>query len=205
MQPTQAKAASTSTSSTDAGWLAIGIVRRAHGVRGELSVALNDPDALFSEQIKVIRLSPPSRPRAAATIAATSATTPQAPVLCTVQRVRVIPDGLLLQLAQITDRDVAQSWSGAHVEVRVADLPPLAPGEAFVVELEGSTAVDAATGDTIGCVRALSTNGAQPLLILDTPHGERLFPLVDATFAGFDRATRCVRLHVIPGLWDEEG
>lgn len=123
------------------------------------------------------------------------------PRLVKILSVRTIHEGALVQLEGVDNRDVAQTLAGARLAIRSTDVPPTASDELYVYELEGFTAKDAA-GVVLGQVRQVVDNAGQDLLVLDSPVGERLFPLVPQTLVGFDRDERVVTLRVPEGLWD---
>jgi 16S rRNA processing protein RimM len=136
------------------GELEVGRIGRAHGIRGEVSVAFvsNRPE----------RAAPGSVLHAGdRTLVVVSA--------------RKHQDKWLLQFEGVDDRSAAEALTGA-----LLTAPPLDPatkldeGEFWVHELIGSPVVDTA-GRALGRVVGMEANPAHDLLVLDT---DALLPMV---------------------------
>ncbi len=167
-------------------WLTLGFIVRPHGVRGELRFVPADPE-----------LTPPEPPLAVRVQRKDGGTAHM-----TLSAVRSTQGALLVRLAEVHDRNDAEQLKGARLEVPRQSLPEPEDSEAYVFELEGAAAVDEA-GAPLGTVRSVVENPGHDLLLIDTPRGERLLPLVPAMVLRFDRAARTVVLSVPEGLWDE--
>lgn len=124
------------------------------------------------------------------------------PTPMTLRSVRPVHRALLVTMAEIPDREAARAWAGAVLEIDSASLPPLEAGELYLFELVGANAVDA-DGRAIGVVRELLDNRGQDILVLDSPAGERMLPMVAGTLVEFRREERVAVVRVPPGLWDE--
>jgi 16S rRNA processing protein RimM len=129
--------------------LEIGRVGRAHGLRGELSVALTSDRAE--------RLAPGA-----------VLTTDDREL--TVRTARPHQQRWLVCFTGIDDRTAAEQLQGASL---YAEALPTEGDELWVHELIGATVQDAA-GNALGVVEAIEANPASDLLVLD---GERLVPL----------------------------
>jgi 16S rRNA processing protein RimM len=107
---------------------------------------------------------------------------------------------LLVKFAGVDDRDSAEALRGP-VFVRSSDLRDLEEEQWWEHELVGLTAVDL-SGTSLGRVTEVMTGAAQDLLVLETPRGERLVPLVAAMVQTVD--TRAGRIVLDPpeGLFD---
>jgi 16S rRNA processing protein RimM len=134
---------------TGATRLEVGRIGRAHGLRGELSVALTSdrserlaPGAILStgERDLVVQSSRPHQQR------------------------------WLVRFEGVHDRAQAEELQGAAL---FAEALPTEGDELWVHELIGATVQDQA-GNTLGVVEAVEANPASDLLVLD---GERLVPL----------------------------
>jgi ribosomal 30S subunit maturation factor RimM len=122
------------------------------------------------------------------------------------KRVRWIsPDSVVLAVSGIGDRETAEAKKGLLVEIEARDAPAALAdvADGFV----GARAVDAENAALLGVVRSVEDNGAQPLLVIESEHGESLVPCVDAFVAGseVDAASGevVVRIRAIPGLFAE--
>lgn len=98
------------------------MVGRAHGIRGEVKVRLHNSSSDALAHAKQVLL-----------------VTPRGPVTLEVERVRRTPSGPIVQLEGIASREQTESLRGARVLVRRADLPPLDPGDYYLVDLVGCT------------------------------------------------------------------
>lgn len=83
----------------------------------------------------------------------------------------------LVKFEGVDDRDAAEGLRGA-LYVSESEVRSLEPGEFWEHDLAGLAAVRAGTGEALGTVSYVHPGPAQDLLVLDTPAGERLVPLV---------------------------
>ncbi|MDQ3957721.1 MAG: ribosome maturation factor RimM [Actinomycetota bacterium] len=97
------------------------------------------------------------------------------------------------------DRDAAETLRGA-LYVDAADARELDADEFWEHELTGLTVVRADGGDIIGTVSHVQEGPAQDLLVVDTPAGERLVPLVAGIVVEVDVAAGRVTLDPPQGL-----
>jgi 16S rRNA processing protein RimM len=166
-------------------WVPFGTVSRAHGVKGEVRVVPHHAEDDLPETVAHVRLRRGNQVRE-----------------LTLTGARTTNDAWLFTFEGITDRDVAQAFSGWAFEVQSAELPPLEEGELYLFELIGAEVVNEA-GERLGAGKALIDNGrGQDLLSIDTPAGEKLLPLVPETVVRFERASGRLVVRPIPGLWD---
>jgi len=162
-----------------------GTVARAHGVRGELRVRPLDAKETFPNEIQVVRLT--SRGGVERQYRVTSA--------------RPAHGAVLMCLAGITDRDAAQALSGSRLEVAAEELPPPAPGELYVYELEGAQVIDE-RGVELGVGGRVVGVSGQQLLEVNTARGAQLLPLAQGAVLDFDRVKHRLTVRVPDGLWD---
>jgi 16S rRNA processing protein RimM len=86
-------------------------------------------------------------------------------------------DGAIARFGGIDDRNAAEAFRGQLLSVPRSELPPLAEGEYYHVDLIGLPCVDQA-GNSIGRVVAVENFGAGDLLEIETEAGKRsLVPL----------------------------
>jgi 16S rRNA processing protein RimM len=107
---------------------------------------------------------------------------------------------LLVKFEGVDDRDSAEALRGP-VFVRPSDLRELEEEQWWEHELVGLAAVDLA-GTSLGRVTEVMPGGAQDLLVLDTPSGERLVPLVAALIRAVDLPAGRIVLDPPEGLLD---
>ena len=116
----------------------IGRVIKPHGLTGEVKVRLHwrESQALFdAESLRVCRYG-------------------AADVELTIDAVRATPEGPILKLAGIDDRDAAEALRGARLHVSRGGLPPLEPGEYYLSDLIGWAVLgpDGAIGEVLEVV-----------------------------------------------------
>ena len=115
----------------------IGIVRRAHGLRGELAVETftDAPDAVFAPGRRVFAGTPEGR-------VLTADRRPGGPPLAvTVRHATPFKGGLIVTFDEIADRTAAESWRERALLVPYAELPPPAEDEVYLHELVGMRVV----------------------------------------------------------------
>jgi 16S rRNA processing protein RimM len=161
----------------------IGRVARAHGVRGELRVALHwpDSDALLEASEVLIEL-PDREPRRIEVVHA-----------------RRADRAILLTLHGIADRDAATALRGAKVLVERSSLPAAEEGEYYLCDLIGARVVEPA--GEIGEVVEIRSHPSVDCLVIRTASGSLLEqPMVLPWLERVDVAERCVYLSGRDGL-----
>lgn len=171
----------------------VGRVRRAHGIKGELVVALNTdaPDAIFAPGAHLLVGTPTGEPM--------QASTHGRPTELTVRASRPFQDGLLVFFDGITDRTAAEQFRGVSLLVPMENLEPPAEGELWIHELPGMRVLDS-HGETIGEVRGSYDLPQGLVLEILTERGLRDVPFNDAFVVNFDRVARVITLNVPEGL-----
>lgn len=143
--------------------LEIGFVRRAHGIRGELAVVTHDPESDTLAEADTIWIGG---------------------VAYAVAGARSTPQGWLVQLDAVRDRDLAEALRGKPVEVDRA-LVPLDDGEVILDDLVGCEA-KLPSGASWGTIVAIDVGVMQDRLVVHADGRERLLPIVDAFIASVD-------------------
>lgn len=160
----------------------VGRIGKAHGLRGEVTIA---PTTDSPEQ----RFAPGSR-----------LSSPTAGAL-TVRQQRWQAGTLVVAFEQAADRSAAEALRGtelwAHIDADDTDAE-----EFHDTALIGLGAVDP-SGAPLGRVVRVLHLPAQDVLVLDTPQGERLVPFVTELVPEVDPAAGRVVIDPIPGLLDE--
>jgi len=159
--------------------LQIGIVTRAHGVRGLVRVRASEQLAglervwLRGREVKLVRVQPER-------------------------------GEFLVELEGVRDRDAAEALRGAALEIERDALPPPDDGELYVADLVGCRVVDA-RGAELGEVAETFDSGAHEVLVVRAP-GENgrefMLPLVDAIVTDVDLDARRITCDPPPGLVD---
>jgi 16S rRNA processing protein RimM len=138
----------------------------------------------------VVRVSPPENPE------------PDAFVECSIEHVTRAPDGWIVQLAGVDDRDSAEELRGAELWVSREELPPPGDDEFYIVDAPGYSIVDD-RGTLIGRVIAVETYPTADVLVVEREGGGRVeIPGVPGVLVGVEHAEKrlVVDHEVIAGL-----
>jgi 16S rRNA processing protein RimM len=137
--------------------LEIGAVTRAHGLRGDVRVRLHWSGSDTLEGVRVVLL------RSGAS---------QSTREFSVHSARRSPQGLILKLDGVDDRDSAEALRGSLVSVPREFLPQLDEGEYYLSDL-----VDAEVrceGEVIGVVESIRLHPSVDCLVILTGTGKRV-------------------------------
>ena len=110
--------------SEDSPGLEIGRVSKAHGITGELRIVPHWESSDALEQVSEIWLTLQGQRTAYA-----------------VERARAVPRAYLVKLRGVDDRNAAEALHGATVSVPRSVLPPLEPGEYYLIDLIGAKVI----------------------------------------------------------------
>jgi 16S rRNA processing protein RimM len=154
----------------------VGLVVRAHGVRGALRVRA-ESDALATlervhaggREYRVLRASPDK-------------------------------EDFLVELEGVRDRSTAEAMRGVALEVPREELPPVEPGEHYVADLVGCRVYDAA-GALLGEVASSFPAGPYEMLEVKGPR-DFMLPFTAPIVTYVDVAARRIVCDPPPGLID---
>jgi len=170
--------------SPDASWLAVGRVRRPHGVHGEVTVEILTD---FPERL------------AAGVEVALGADAPD--FRRTVRQVRLHKGYWLLSFEDVRTREDIEAWRGLHLFLPQQERSALPPTYYYEHELAGCACV-LADGTPLGTVSELQDGPGGALLAVATPSGEVLVPFVSPTVVRVDLEARAVVLDPPRGTFD---
>ena len=164
----------------------VGVIGRGHGVRGEVAIELrtDEPDRRFAPG-QQLRADGTSR-------------------FFTVVSARTHAGGLLVRFDEVADRATADSVRGTLLvaDVDVNERPGHAE-EFYDRQLIGLVARTPADVD-VGQVISILHLPQQDLLEIDTRHGRRLIPFVEALIPEVNLERGWLRVADVPGLLDGE-
>ena len=166
--------------------IVVGVIGRAHGVRGEVAVVprTDEPERRFA---------PGQRLRAEGSGR-----------VFTVGAARDHSGRLLVHFEELTDRTQAEAVRGTRLatDVPAAEVPS-EDGEFYDRQLVGLLA-RLATGDEIGRVISVLHLPAQDVLEIRTPTGVRLVPFVEALVPEVDLGAGTLTIAEVEGLLSDQ-
>jgi 16S rRNA processing protein RimM len=167
-------------------YLVVGLLRRPHGVRGEIMVEIKTD---FPERLKAGEKFYVGNDRLPVTIISS----------------RKHNKGLLLAFEGITDRDNIGRYRNHPLFVNVADWPPLPKGEYYDYELHGLEVIEEATGKVLGKLKEIIKTGANDVYLVKPKSGrEILLPAIPDVVLDVDLAQCQMSVYLLPGLVDED-
>lgn len=176
------------TSKKDAGspqgesvYLAIGFLRRPHGVSGEIIMDLHTD---FPERIKKGR----------------RVYIGEKHEIAEFESVRVHGQGLLVKLRGYDTPETAGRFRNQWVHVKSSEVPPLPEGKHYKYELVGLKVVDD-QGNLLGDLAEILETGANDVYIVRNEKGrEILLPAIPSVILNIDMDSRVMTVHLLEGL-----
>jgi 16S rRNA processing protein RimM len=170
-------------------YVAVGQVRRPHGIRGEVRVEILTDYPERIAQHDELYLAHPE--------------TPDDVERYELESIRPHKGILLVKLAGCDDRDAAERLRGMLVQVPLEEAVPLEEGEYYHFQLEGMD-VETETGEWLGRVGEVMRAGAHDVYLVRGPRGEVLLPAVEDVILELDLEARKMIVHLLPGMVEEE-
>jgi 16S rRNA processing protein RimM len=165
-------------------FLAVGKVRRPHGVTGD---ALVEVYTDFPERLQ--------------TKAVLYAGETHIPL--TIRRQRIHNDGILLAFDGFTTPEQVGRFRNQILYIEVADAMELPEGEYYHHELLGLSVLDE-TGASLGRVTEIMQTGANDVYVVTDEAGmEILLPAIAQVILDVDLDTKIIKVHLLPGLLEE--
>jgi 16S rRNA processing protein RimM len=159
------------------GFVAVGRVLGAWGVRGELKIQPLAPQSalLAGHSVSIAR--------------------------CEYTIERSDPSGrfVRLKITGVDNREEARLMRGAYLQAREEDLKPLPDGEYYHFQLVG-LAVLSIDGRNLGRVVDVISAPENDVYVVKGPEGEVLIPAVDDVVQDIDLRKGAIRIEIIPGL-----
>lgn len=173
--------------------VAVGTVKRAHGVRGAWAVEpiIDAPDVVFTSGAVLY----------AGDRAGNPVLEGGAPVPLHLEDGRPMNREWLVRVREVTDRDAADLWRGRQLLVEADRLPPPDEGELYLHTLIGMQV--AVEGEGLkGTVRDVYDAPQGYILEVETATGRPLVPLVPELLVQVDEDTHTLVFAPLPGLLD---
>ena len=166
-------------------YLAVGLLRKPHGLRGDLLLEVYTD---FPERLKP-----------GTTIYAGEKYQP-----LKITRRRPHNDGMILGFEGINTPEDAGRYRATVVFVPTADRPTLPEGQYYHHEIIGLTVLDE-TGKTLGELVEIIITGANDVYVVKPATGsDILFPALKEVILGVDLSAKTMRVHLLPGLLDDK-
>lgn len=162
----------------------IGLVRRAHGIKGEVTV---EPVSDIPKRYEVLEAVLVRQGNEIHEVG--------------VDSVRWKGNLALVKLDGIDDRTGAEALRGAQIGVRKADVFPVPDGTYYVFDIIGSMVVGRSRGE-IGIVDDVLRTPANDVLVVKTGSGEVLIPVVKSVVKCIDLQAKTIEIEEIEGLLD---
>ena len=167
-------------------YLAVGLLRRPHGLRGDLLLEVYTD---FPERLRPgtkIYVGDDHQP-------------------LKITRRRPHNDGLLLGFEGISTPTEAGKYRATLAYVPAEDRPALPDGEYYHHQIIGLTVL-ADTGQELGVLTEIIETGANDVYVVKPAEGrEILLPALKDVILDVDLAAKTMRVHLLPGLLDEGG
>ncbi len=163
-------------------YLAVGLLRRPHGVRGEimLEIQTDHPEQFIS----------------GATFYVGKKHLP-----LTIRSSRPHKPGILIAFEGIHDRDEIGKFRNQHLLVNIADLPPLPEGKYYDYQLIGLEVIEKASGKTLGTLKEIIKTGANDVYLVKPESGkELLLPAIPEVVLDIDLAQSQMNVFLLDGL-----
>ncbi len=170
-------------------FLLLGRVLRPHGIRGELRIEVLTayPERIVPEQR--VYLGPDPADVSAAR-------------LYTIAQARRHQQYLILQFAEIGDRNAAELLREQYVMVAFEDAVPLEDGEYYLFQVIGLNVITT-DGETLGNVKEVLETGANDVFVVHGPRGEILLPVIDECVQDIDFDAGTINVRLLDGLLGE--
>ncbi|MEO8597720.1 MAG: ribosome maturation factor RimM [Candidatus Solibacter sp.] len=166
----------------ETGWVAVAIVGKTRGNRGEVTaVALSSKPERY-EALQKVTLFPPGAPAGGVLYEIEETWRHQATLIFKFRGVDTISDAELLY--------------GAEVCVPFSERTPLDPGEYFQSDLIGCEVIDRTSGQSLGRVTAWDDGGGSGLLMV----GDLMIPFTRSICVEIDPAAKRIAVDLPEGL-----
>ncbi len=163
----------------------IGQVKRAHGIKGKLSVEPITDNPQRFKLLKSVFLSLDEEQRSS----------------FAVEEAQVTNKGILLSLTGIQSMDEAEKWRGAFVEIHRSECLPLPEGEHYYFEMLGLEVITT-QGQKIGVLEDFIPAPANDVYVVRQNEREILIPAIAEIIKRIDFEKGVMVIHPMDGLLD---
>ena len=162
-------------------YLAVGFLRRPHGVHGEIIMDLHTD---FPERLKLGRKLLVSEEH----------------TLMVVDGIREHQKGVIIKFNGINTPEEAGQLRNTWVYIKASDAPPLPKGQIYQHELFGFQVVDDNDNPLGELVEIIETGANNVYVVRDASGKEILLPAISSVILELDADRRLMRVHLLEGL-----
>ncbi len=162
-------------------YLAVGFLRRPHGVHGEIIMDLHTD---FPERLKLGRKLLVSEEH----------------TLMVVDGIREHQKGVIIKFNGINTPEEAGKLRNTWVYIKASDAPPLPKGQIYQHELFGFQVVDDNDNPLGELVEIIETGANNVYVVRDASGKEILLPAIPSVILELDADRRLMRVHLLEGL-----
>ncbi len=162
-------------------YLAVGFLRRPHGVHGEIIMDLHTD---FPERLK------PGRKLLVS----------EAHKLMVVEGIREHQKGVIIKFNGIDTPEEAGKLRNTWVYIKASDAPPLPKGQIYQHELFGFQVVDENDNPLGQLIEIIETGANNVYVVRDASGKEILLPAIPSVILDLDTDRRLMRVHLLEGL-----
>ncbi len=162
-------------------YLAVGFLRRPHGVHGEIIMDLHTD---FPERLK------PGRKLLVS----------EEHKLMVVEGIREHQKGVIIKFNGIDTPEEAGKLRNTWVYIKASDAPPLPKGQIYQHELFGFQVVDENDNPLGQLIEIIETGANNVYVVRDASGKEILLPAIPSVILDLDTDRRLMRVHLLEGL-----
>ncbi len=167
-------------------FIKVGIIAKAHGIKGELSLkCLAESPDLLQGDVFIGKSQPDAKP-------------------AKVLKTRNHHGNILATISGVVDRNQAEELRGSSIYIPASKLPQLSDDEVYLYQLHGlavSTRNDDGSKSHLGTIEAIETPSGQELWHIRTDSGkEVIFPAVEEFVVSIDLEQKETIIAPPPGL-----
>lgn len=193
---TEARPPKAAPPSIPEGHLIVAVLRRPHGLAGEIGAELIGENSARFDPGSVLWLTPPkARDEAPAAESAPSASTQ-----VHVEASRKHGVGWLLEIEGVETRSDAEALRGSVLSIPQSESEPI-PGQVWLKDLPGFEVVSVG-GEHLGIVTDVLEYPAQDILEIETSSGVKLLPFVEPLVPSVDAEARRLVVDAPAGVFD---
>jgi 16S rRNA processing protein RimM len=177
----------------------VGLIRKAQGIRGEVVIEpLTDkPDVVFATGSRVFAGTSDGDLAIVKDVRGEEET----PTL-TVSGSKPFKKGLIVQFAELRDRDSAELWRGRYLLAPFSELPPLQEDQVYLHDLIGMEVVNA-SGERLGAVTTFYELPQGIMLDVQTTRGSVMIPYRPEIIVRTDIQARSIVVNDTLGFLDD--